>query len=221
MADPREDAYLVAALLSELERVLHPLPRGQRGEVRPEIMLPPPLPPPPAPASSGGGQPSGTAGGGVAFAAPAPRLPGEDVPRAGLSRFPLPGAAPQTGAGFDEGPAPQAAGEPAWPAAVARAGQGQDVAESGRATTGETPATSERGEASVHAKDFPGLAESPRRSGRAEQPGPTATGQAEAAEGPSSPPAGAAPPGEAQPASPAVRPLAAPAGSPPPGRPAI
>ena len=28
MADPREDAYLVAALLSELERVLHPLQRA-------------------------------------------------------------------------------------------------------------------------------------------------------------------------------------------------
>lgn len=219
MADPREDAYLVAALLSELERVLHPLPRGQRGEVRPETMLPPPLPPPTAPASSRGGQPSGTAGGGVAFAAPTPRLPGEDVPRAGLSRFPLPAAAPPTGARFDEGPAPQAAGEPAWPAAVARAGQGQDVAESGRAATGETPAKPERGEASVHAKDFPGLAESPRPSGRAEQPGPTATAQTEGAEGPSATPAGARPPGAAQPAPPAIRPLAAPARPPVPGPP--
>ena len=205
MADPREDAYVVAALLSELERVLHPLPRGQRGEVRPEIMLPPPLPPPPAPASSRGGQPGGTAGGGVAFAAPTPRLPGEDVPRAGLSRFPLPAAAPPTGAGFDEGPA-----------GAARAGRVQDVAESGRAAAGETPATSERGEASVHAKDFPGLAESPRPSGRAEQSGTTATGQAE----------GSTQPGAAQPASPAVGALAAPVpgpsfpGPPVPGPPA-
>jgi hypothetical protein len=42
--DPREDVYTLAALLSELDRVLHPLLRGARGRVRSAPSFPPPLP---------------------------------------------------------------------------------------------------------------------------------------------------------------------------------
>lgn len=42
--DPRADVYTLAALLSELDRVLHPLLRGARGRVRLGPTFPPPLP---------------------------------------------------------------------------------------------------------------------------------------------------------------------------------
>ena len=65
-SDPREEVYLLAALLSEIERLLHPLPRGMRGQVRSEMIFPPPLPSPTGPAGASGamGSTQGSIGGG-------------------------------------------------------------------------------------------------------------------------------------------------------------
>jgi hypothetical protein len=43
--DPRDDLYLVAALLADLDRVLNPLPLEERGDLAATPMIPPPLPP--------------------------------------------------------------------------------------------------------------------------------------------------------------------------------
>lgn len=46
MSDAREDLFAVAALLAELDRVLHPLERGEHGDFKVDPPLPPSLPTP-------------------------------------------------------------------------------------------------------------------------------------------------------------------------------
>lgn len=46
MSEARDDLFAVAALLTELDRVLHPLERGERGDFRVDPPLPPSLPTP-------------------------------------------------------------------------------------------------------------------------------------------------------------------------------
>src|SRR5690606_1804276 len=56
---PRDDVYTVASLLAELDRVLHPLQRGSRGQVRIAPSFPPALP-----GAGGPGPNSGSMSGG-------------------------------------------------------------------------------------------------------------------------------------------------------------
>lgn len=55
MSDPRDDVYAVAALLTELDRVLHPLERGEGGDFKVDPPLPPSLPGPTTPGRGGEG----------------------------------------------------------------------------------------------------------------------------------------------------------------------
>ncbi|CAM3931788.1 hypothetical protein COSO111634_29270 [Corallococcus soli] len=55
MSEPRDDVYAVAALLTELDRVLHPLARGEGGDFKVDPPLPPSLPTPTSPGRGGEG----------------------------------------------------------------------------------------------------------------------------------------------------------------------
>ncbi|RYZ15804.1 MAG: hypothetical protein EOO70_05985, partial [Myxococcaceae bacterium] len=46
MSEARDDLFAVAALLAELDRVLNPLERGERGDFKVDPPLPPSLPTP-------------------------------------------------------------------------------------------------------------------------------------------------------------------------------
>lgn len=56
----RQDLYRLAALLSDLQRILNPLPRGGMGDFQVEMVPPPPLPPTGIPGLAAG-QPAGRA----------------------------------------------------------------------------------------------------------------------------------------------------------------
>lgn len=83
MSDPREDLYIVAALLADLDRVLNPLPVEEYGSIVAAPALPPPLPPVssrPPPASSGPhGTPSRRAGAASMSARSAERIASREV----------------------------------------------------------------------------------------------------------------------------------------------
>lgn len=55
MSDPRDDIFAVAAMLTELDRVLHPLERGEAGSFKVDPPLPPPLPTPTSQGRAGEG----------------------------------------------------------------------------------------------------------------------------------------------------------------------
>jgi hypothetical protein len=101
VSDLRDDIYQVAALLAELERVLHPLALEEHGELMPTPALPPPLPPVTPrgapPQGSGPGAPPRRSPFGAAPTAGAPPrsagpAPGHDAARSVVAprRAPLP-----------------------------------------------------------------------------------------------------------------------------------
>ena len=81
MSDPRDDIFAVAAMLTELDRVLHPLERGEGGSFKVDPPLPPPLP---TPTSQG----RGGEGGRSAKAAPLASAPRSALPSAPRNAMP-------------------------------------------------------------------------------------------------------------------------------------